>query len=46
MKGQAHCDSDVRRIRPTYNPPVSGYAPDWLEQYRESWQLLRGAVGD
>ena len=45
-KGQAHRDSDVRRVRPIYSPPVAGYSPGWLDQYRENWQLLRGAVGD
>jgi len=45
VKGQAHRDSAVRRVKPTYNPPVPGYGPEWLDQCRENWQLLRGAVG-
>jgi hypothetical protein len=44
VKGQAHRDSDVRRIKPTYDPPVAGYSPDWLEQFRQNWDLLRDAV--
>jgi hypothetical protein len=44
VKGQPHQDSDVRQFGPTYNPPVPGWGLAQLDQYRESWRLLRDAV--
>jgi hypothetical protein len=42
--GRPHVDNPVRKFAPTYNPPVSGWDPVELDQYRERWDLLRDAV--
>lgn len=40
-KGQAHNDSNVRRLRPEYkNLELDAYKSGWIEKYREAWQLL------
>jgi hypothetical protein len=45
-KGQPHVDNPVRKFRPTYNPPVPGWGPAELEQYRERWDFLHDVVTD
>ncbi len=39
-----HVDNPVRKFAPTYNPPVPGWSPAELDNYRERWDLLRDAV--
>ena len=41
--GQAHNDSKMRNLRPSYPYPVPGCEPGWLQPYRETWKLLRSA---
>lgn len=38
--GRPHRDTKFRRVIPAYAFPVPGYAPGWLEGYREQWGLL------
>ena len=41
MRGQAHIDSDFRRLLPEYSYPVEGFDGRWLDQYRDRWELLK-----
>ncbi len=45
QKGQKHNDSDFRRFMPdytrNYGENAKPYVKGWLDQYRESWNLLR-----
>jgi hypothetical protein len=43
-KGQAHKDSNVRRLLPHYKVLESQYPLGWLDQYREAWALLDEVV--
>ena len=40
--GQPHNQTDMRRILPQYSYPVEGFDDGWMDQYQESWELLRG----
>lgn len=40
-KGQAHNDTDMRRIIPCYPYAVDGCPDGWLEQHRDQWDQLR-----
>lgn len=44
VKGQAHKETDMRRIRPNYPFDVPGFFNGWMDQYREEWGLLQDAV--
>ena len=44
LKGQAHKETDMRRIRPSYPFDVTGYPNGWMDQYREQWALLQNAI--
>lgn len=39
-RGRVRRDSNVRRIRPSYQWEVPGFPPDWMEVWRERWDLL------
>jgi len=39
--GRPRRDTDFRRLRPEYPYPVEGFVGQWLEQYRDRWDLLR-----
>jgi len=39
--GKKHNATDMRRIRPAYEFDVKGFAPGWMEPYREAWHLLK-----
>jgi hypothetical protein len=41
LKGQPHIDNHVRKLAPTYNPPLPDWGPAQLDQFRERWDLLR-----
>jgi hypothetical protein len=43
--GRAHRDHDLPRIVPNWPFAVEGYPNGWIDEYRESWALLAGAVG-
>ena len=43
-KGQKHQDSDMRRVRPRYPFELPGFPDNWLDQYRERWDLLKDQV--
>jgi hypothetical protein len=43
-RGQQHNDTKFRKIRPAYPNEFPGYAKDWLDEWRERWDLLRSAV--
>jgi len=43
-KGQQRNDNDMRRIKPTYPDPWDGYMPNWLDGWRERWDLLAVAT--
>lgn len=40
FQGQAHNDSNMRRIRPNWPYDVPGVYDGWLDQYKEAWHLL------
>src|SRR5713101_6798851 len=44
VKGQAHRDNPIRRIKPASPYPVPGFPNGWMGQYREKWGLLRAVV--
>jgi len=39
--GQVHRDSDMRRVRPRYPFELPDFPDNWLDQYRERWDLLK-----
>jgi len=46
-KGQAHKQTEMRRLLPDYsktikvdNPVIKKYSKGWLEKYKENWELL------
>lgn len=48
LKGQAHNDSNIRRLRPDYlrgrvlnEDVVRRLGSGWIEQYRENWNILQ-----
>ena len=45
-QGQQRSDTDFRRFLPNYDRMglIFGCGPGWLEQYRERWDRLAGAV--
>lgn len=43
-RGQKRNDNDLRRIRPTYADAYPGYSADWMEEWRERWDLLRSEL--
>jgi hypothetical protein len=43
-KGQRRNDNVMRRIQPEYPDPFEGYVPNWLDEWRERWDLLNAAV--
>ena len=45
-QGQQRKDNKMRRIRPLYEDQWPGYKQDWLEDYKERWDLLHEAVAD
>jgi hypothetical protein len=40
LDGRPHVDSAVRKVARRYGHPVPGLPDDWLETYRERWDLL------
>ena len=40
-KGKTHRDSDMRKLRPRYPFDLPGFPDNWLDQYRERWDLLK-----
>lgn len=38
--GRPHVDTDMRRVRPSYQFDVPGYPDGWMEEFRERWDLL------
>jgi hypothetical protein len=40
--GKPHRDSEMRRILPAYEYPVSSAPAGWMVQYKDNWSLLRG----
>jgi hypothetical protein len=38
--GRQHKDTDFRRLRPSYKDLDVPYQGDWLEEYRERWDLI------
>lgn len=40
-KGQAHKDTDMRRVRPRYPFPLEKFPDGWMDEYFERWDLLR-----
>lgn len=38
--GQSHNDSDMRRIRNSYNWPVKSAPDGWMDKYLENWDEL------
>jgi len=40
-KGQAHKDTDMRRVRPKYPFPMKEFSDGWMDQHLERWDLLR-----
>jgi hypothetical protein len=38
--GQAHNDSDMRRIKVEYGPNVTCVKSGWMDKYHEAWDLL------
>ena len=43
-KGQRRNDNEMRRIQPEYPDAFEGYTPNWLDEWRERWDLLNAAV--
>jgi hypothetical protein len=43
-RGQQRNDNPMRRIRPVYEDPLPDYPHNWLEEWRERWDLLTAAV--
>ena len=43
-RGQPHNDTKFRRIQPVYKDEFPGYTADWLNEWRERWDLLMAAV--
>jgi hypothetical protein len=43
--GKPHKDHPMRRLLPAYGFEVPGYAPGWLDQFRERWDLITATVG-
>ena len=43
--GQAHKDSNVRRLRPKYGDLAPGFEDGWLEPYRDGWDAIRAKTG-
>lgn len=43
-RGQKRNDTNMRRIQPQYPDPFPGYKPNWLDEWRERWDLLNAAV--
>jgi hypothetical protein len=43
-KGQQRNDGPMRRIQPTYRDEFAGYSPEWLNEWRERWDLLKAAA--
>lgn len=39
-KGQAHNQTDMRRVQPKYSYSVEGFPDGWMEEYREAWSLI------
>ncbi|MDP3983824.1 MAG: hypothetical protein Q8Q52_02305 [Acidimicrobiia bacterium] len=46
--GRPHRDNPMRMIRSDYRFLVQGYPAEWLEKYRERWELLetRSTISD
>jgi hypothetical protein len=40
-KGQAHKDTDMRRVRPRYPFPLGEFPDGWMDKYLERWDLLK-----
>jgi hypothetical protein len=40
-KGQQHKDNPIRRVRPSYQPPIPGFPDGWMERYRNWWEQIR-----
>jgi hypothetical protein len=43
-KGQRRNDNEMKRIQPEYPDAFEGYTPNWLDEWRERWDLLNAAV--
>jgi hypothetical protein len=43
-RGQRRNDNEMRRIQPEYPDEFEGYVPNWLDEWRERWDLLNAAV--
>lgn len=43
--GQPHGDTAMRKLQGHYRDRWPGYSEDWLEEYRERWDLIRQAEG-
>lgn len=43
-RGQPHKDGPTRRLVPDYRYDVPGYPAEWLDEYKERWELLKAAV--
>jgi hypothetical protein len=39
--GQQHKDNPIRRVKPSYQPPVRGFPDGWMENYRDRWEQIR-----
>lgn len=45
-KGQQRNDNPMRRIQPLYPDEFPGYSPDWLNEWRERWNVLMAPPGE
>jgi hypothetical protein len=46
IRGQAHNDSKVRRLRPKYGDLAPGFEDGWLEPYRDGWDAIRAKISE
>ncbi len=40
LKSHSTSQTDVRKVQDPFPPYVDGYAPGWLEQFREAWYVI------
>jgi hypothetical protein len=41
-----HNDTPMRQVKWAYTFPVAGHPPEWLERWRERWELIGFIVGE